>query len=402
MPTELFQKNYLDDKDNYKISYGTDINSNNINTNTLDEILEAIKSNEEVKTKIEDLRNAKSDEERKNKKNNLPYFVAAIFKGHRANKNLLQAQHFIFDIDHVKDVVTLKAKVVKDKRTMACFVSPRGEGIKILCVLDQPITDYKKYSDLYKHYAKALSTEYGLTLDSTSDVARTCFFSYDPDIYISKDAEPLKTDIKISDKPTKTNSTVKETSNKKREELIKFLEEGASEGGRTTALVKLTGVFCSNGFDEEFSLATLKSWNNLNKPPLQLDELEKNVSDLFARYKKEKTNLDNFYSTETTVVEAGIIGDEFFLKKIGKEKFFLRSGIEDEKEQVLTYSSLVKTRHIHHLRKINYKASVEKDSSDFEYSNSVGEMNIHIAPKNGGTKDNKLIEEYLHRTFGPT
>lgn len=66
------------------------------------------------------------------------------------------------------------------------------------------------------------------------------------------------------------------------------LLSGANSGGRNDALTKLTGLYISKGFDEEFTLAFMRTWNTANVPPLDADELERTVRGEFSRYSEKR------------------------------------------------------------------------------------------------------------------
>jgi len=85
------------------------------------------------------------------------------------------------------------------------FKSPSNNR-KVIYKLDKPITDRTEYSRVYSHFIKKLNNRYGFEADKqTSDAARAIFLSYDPDIYINNEAEPLITD-KVPDLKNLTTS----------------------------------------------------------------------------------------------------------------------------------------------------------------------------------------------------
>lgn len=76
----------------------------------------------------------------------------------------------------------------------------------------------------------------------------------------------------------------------KRSEILSLIENGASEGNRHLALIKLAGIFEENNFDYEFTLSMLKLWNNSNDPPLSFDRLETESKRAFEDLRKKRKN----------------------------------------------------------------------------------------------------------------
>jgi hypothetical protein len=165
---------------------------------TIKQIFDKIRASEILKEHTKVLRTLQSeDEQREYKKNNLPYFNLGEFRdNHRLDTKLIASSFFIFDYDHLDDKLgELKSRFRADASVFAYFISPRGNGLKVIYRLDNEITDHEHFSRLYKHYATEFKIDLGKESDKTSDASRACFFSYDPDLYFNPDAESLKTDV---------------------------------------------------------------------------------------------------------------------------------------------------------------------------------------------------------------
>tara|TARA_R110002033_G_scaffold60171_1_gene110188 strand:+ start:2232 stop:4568 length:2337 start_codon:yes stop_codon:yes gene_type:complete len=106
----------------------------------------------------------------------------------RGNNNLIKHSGLAcLDFDHVLNVIETKAKISKDKYTLACFVSPSGDGVKVLVKIPKVGTDsdYKTfYSELAKHY-----DQYGETDPSTKDISRATYLTHDSEMYINSASE---------------------------------------------------------------------------------------------------------------------------------------------------------------------------------------------------------------------
>jgi len=99
----------------------------------------------------------------------------------------------ILDFDHVKDLPKLKEEICKDEYTFAAFVSPSGDGLKVLVKIPADIKNHEA------HYI-GLMNKYP-DLDSTSkNLSRVCFVSYDKDLYHNPNSKVFteKGEIKVT------------------------------------------------------------------------------------------------------------------------------------------------------------------------------------------------------------
>jgi hypothetical protein len=155
----------------------------------------------EMISRIERLRIVRqlSTEQYSKLKQQLPFFVCANFNPpYRKTENFAYTIYFIIDIDHIGDkglsITDVKNKLTADPRTLLCFVSPGQDGIKVIMRLSEKCYDPGLYSVFYKKFIYDFSLRYGLeqVIDAkTSDVARACFMSIDPDAYYNAEAEAV-------------------------------------------------------------------------------------------------------------------------------------------------------------------------------------------------------------------
>ena len=129
----------------------------------------------------------------------LPYLCGAQCReGKRRSDQFEQINWLTLDVDHYSGTTEalerLKAQLKLDERVALMFVSPGGDGLKLLFKLHTPCADTKQYSDAYKGFAFAFAEQYelGKHLDfRTSDATRVCFLSSDPQAYINLQAAPV-------------------------------------------------------------------------------------------------------------------------------------------------------------------------------------------------------------------
>ena len=84
----------------------------------------------------------------------------------------------------VEDMLSFKDHLKKDKYTYSVFISPSGNGLKLLVKLPQDKDNHLNYFlSLEEYYSSD-------NFDKTSkNISRVCYESYDPDIYINDNSE---------------------------------------------------------------------------------------------------------------------------------------------------------------------------------------------------------------------
>ena len=83
-----------------------------------------------------------------------------------------------------KEMLAEKSSIASDRYVLSVFVSPSGDGLKVLVKIPQDIDNHVKYFNaLQRHF----ESEH---FDTTSkNISRVCYESYDKDIYVNKDSE---------------------------------------------------------------------------------------------------------------------------------------------------------------------------------------------------------------------
>jgi hypothetical protein len=123
-----------------------------------------------------------------NLKTSLPAFTfSGIFGEARKLAYLKKYTNLIvLDLDNLgsENINKTKKQVFQDKLTYATWVSPSGNGLKILAGIFGPKEFHRNSFDLLvNHYQK----EYGLKIDlSGSDITRLCFLSSDENLLVKK------------------------------------------------------------------------------------------------------------------------------------------------------------------------------------------------------------------------
>jgi hypothetical protein len=144
---------------------------------------------------------AEKKEEAYNKaKKSLPAFTpSGKFVGGRKLEFLTEYSKFIIlDIDKLSanDLQKSKSIAAQSEFTYACFISPSGNGLKILVKIETPKTEHKEtFLKVQAHYEDILKLEID---KSGKDVTRLCFYSWDENLYLNENASVFASDAKQS------------------------------------------------------------------------------------------------------------------------------------------------------------------------------------------------------------
>ena len=384
------------------VSFADKVFYTNLKMRTLDWIFVNIQG-DVWKDRIEKVRAEKNNEARKKlKSDTLMYFNVGIFKNSkRSNANFMSSEFMIFDFDHIEGDVTEKKKSLKEnKNVYAVFISPSGDGLKLITRLETEVKSSSEFSRIYKYYAKVFGASMGKEADKTSDASRPCFISYDPNVYVNENAEPLNINVEKVASEKETSAAVIS-----RRDLLKSLT-GSEEGSRHTSLVSITGALINKGIDRDFALPLLNGWNSLNKQPLPYAELMETVNDVYDRYAEDNI-LDNFWSLGKDVYQMGFVEDNFFFEEIGISKFNIMiehrlvvAGKYEEGAEYEVYNKLVLENHIMCLSRIDYQGDINLDKHNYSVDIDKGIIEVKYSPLGMVRQDNQLIEDYLDKTFG--
>lgn len=104
------------------------------------------------------------------------------------------------DIDKCADPFELKTQISADPHTLACFISPSGNGVKAIVRTDASANDadgqtYKlnEHKSIFTKVQRYYTQHFNVEIDKQcSDISRLMYYSHDPEIYINLDATPLQ------------------------------------------------------------------------------------------------------------------------------------------------------------------------------------------------------------------
>lgn len=153
----------------------------------VDVILDRIK-NGKSKEVINAIRKEKNKDERNKLKQKLPAICFSGTFNKRNDNSLIDHSGLIcLDFDGYpsrKDMMSARNEIMADKYVYSCFVSPSGDGLKVLVKIPKDSMNHKHYfNSLNEHFA----SDY---FDVTSkNISRVCYESYDPLIHINENSE---------------------------------------------------------------------------------------------------------------------------------------------------------------------------------------------------------------------
>ena len=143
------------------------------------------------------------------------FTMSGTFGTSRTKANLNTYSQIIgLDFDHIpeEEMTNLVTIINECKFTLASFISPSGEGIKVFIKIN---SNAEKHAIAYNQVAIFYKTLTGFDFDpKCKDITRLCFVSYDPNTFLNQDStifelqeEVKATSTKVEKKLTPTLST---------------------------------------------------------------------------------------------------------------------------------------------------------------------------------------------------
>lgn len=197
------------------------------------------------KVLCEEIRNTIDKEKRQTLKSNLPAVLfSGKFSSERKDDCLIEHSGFIvLDLDNIENLREVQTEIISKDIVYACWVSPSGNGLKILV----RIADGKKHRE---HFI-ALKEIFPLCDNSGKNESRVCYESYDPEIYIYPDSEIFKKTKKIERVLEKQQVNLdEETVFKKLLVWLSNKNEAFVTGERNNFIFKLASACCKFGINE--------------------------------------------------------------------------------------------------------------------------------------------------------
>lgn len=173
----------------------------------LEKILARFKNND--KNGLQEIRELDDPDEQQKRKIELPVVVFGGKFSERKNSGLIEASGLMildFDCYSQAESDKIKNQLSGDEYILSYFRSTRGYGYKALVRI--PIVESDKE---YKQYWNAVEKRYPNVDPACKDICRACFFTYDPELVLNKDAQVW--DKKESDNVQRASKKVSKSTN---------------------------------------------------------------------------------------------------------------------------------------------------------------------------------------------
>ena len=200
------------------------------------------------------------DQYKTQKKTLLP---SATFGGtfsRRSRETLKESSGYItIDIDHLSDspftLEEVKDFIRQDTEIgwRLIYISPSGDGLKIICETSAVITDDESYKRVYESLYHYISSTYGVEVDKGGkDICRTSLLCYDPETLYRVEVSPFDPDrhpVPVDDRPLREKFNLKDWGDDDGiEEIVRRVETSGVDIAPTQAeWIKLVYSFSALG-----------------------------------------------------------------------------------------------------------------------------------------------------------
>ena len=259
------ETNVLKQSKNTPISFYNTLYAKTNTPVSIGEILDRIKTGSEHKEIIIKLRQEANKEQRNKLKNKLPSVtISGLFENGHKEENLIEHSGFIqIDFDNVENLGDSIYKLKEDKFSYSVFLSPSGNGLKVIVKIQPQFeTHLFNFLQLKEYYKK----HYSLQADmKCKDVCRLMFLSYDVDLYVNEksdlwqDVEKKETNIfdGIFESLERKESFIESNRNNFVFKLACACQESNIPIAQT--IKECVTRFSTNGFNQSEIIATVKS-----------------------------------------------------------------------------------------------------------------------------------------------
>lgn len=281
----------------------------NKGTAPLHKVLASIKA-DTVQSQISQIRKLTSEghkEAADKLKQQLPAFTpSGVFKDGRRLELLEQYTPIIcLDFDNVNGTLNiLQEKVNALPYTYCSFVSPRGNGLKVIVITDATqehhTLSFNQIADFYEH-------ETGIKSDrSVKDIPRLCFLSYDPDLYLNMDS--MVFEIKPERDTITINAVLKEDNIVTIDNCVMHTEKKCAytNGDRNNFIYRLACNCNNNGVPINETIDYCAS-----RYDLSIKEIETTINSAYRKYSVDFGKFANFAKLQN---ENKSVPDDSFLK----------------------------------------------------------------------------------------
>lgn len=266
----------------------------------IEDVLKRIKRGDS-KDKILAIRSENEKQKRQELKKNLPSICfSGTFRERSAKKLINHSGIICLDFDDFKeeqDLIDYKQQFIEDVYTYSVFISPSGNGLKVLVKVPSEKHNHKRYFDALKEYYDTIHFDI-----SGSDVSRVCYESYDEEIHINENSEVFTELLETKEYLHHDPNTIK-VPLKDKSEVIKRLDKwwlknyGANQGERNANIFKLACAFSEFGIDQYQCEKHLAQYV---QEDFTINEIQRTIQ---SAYKKTKQAFDTKYFEDNEITD---------------------------------------------------------------------------------------------------
>lgn len=224
------------------------------------------------------------------RKKDLPAFMPAGLFSQRKTDALQQAAGILcLDFDGLDDrLAAVREKVAACPHTLAAFVSPKGNGLKVFVRVP---TDPTRYADYWRTAADHYREACGVEADpSRKDLAGLCIVSDDPDLFINEAAVPFEAGGQRKSKKRPLSDYMPTPGIPP--SVQKWIEQGVPEGagphgGRNATAFQIACQLRDEGHDRATVEKHVKDFAAHCQPPLNPEDAGRTVESAFTRPPRE-------------------------------------------------------------------------------------------------------------------
>jgi hypothetical protein len=155
---------------------------------TLHEVQELITNNEGLKVSTEELRALDGKEQDDYKLTQLPYVIFGGTFSERKDIALIKASDLVcIDIDRLPNVDNVKKELSKSKLPVLYFVSPKGNGLKVVFVCNKKYSFKENYVAYGRYLIKIVGIPEKHIDNSCSNISRACILCHDANTFFNVD-----------------------------------------------------------------------------------------------------------------------------------------------------------------------------------------------------------------------
>ena len=226
----------------------------------------------------------------------------------RTDKGLVEHSGLMcLDLDKFSnefEMISIKDDLMNDDYVFSVFVSPSGEGLKVLVKVPTQIENHRKYFYGLKEHFNSPNFD-----DSCVNEARVCYASYDEFIYINEDSKVFTKMVETKTPSVEVRETkvqVKVENDRVIDGLYKWWNEkyGIVDGGRNRNTYILAMAFNEFGIPELQAKSFISQFEDLSgSDPFSVNEINRiiesayNKSHLFGT--KSFTNEESVFNNYT-------------------------------------------------------------------------------------------------------